>query len=188
MDVKHARDLTPPLRRAGAQNLGEILIRYPVQQVQVVDDARNLVEPIPSPIVAVQAFVTAAAAQRGVLAVRCIAPRGTYILGVAGGAAAATNWFVLGAQPTGLGADIVLTDANSARAGDLNNVNTIAIGDSPDALPVGSPGAPFTLDALSLVMHWFPEPFYVGVGRFFCVVTNVVATNNSLMAAWREVL
>ena len=186
-DHKHARDLTPPLRRAGAQNIGEVLFQTPVQQVQIVDDARNLIEPIPSPGVAVSAFVTAAAAQRPVLALHCLAPRGTYVLGFGHGTGQAVMWFTTAAIPSGLGAEAVPTDLTGARWGQLAGVNTIAAGDTPDvALPLAT--SPIQIDATVNGINYFLEPLYVTTGRFFLVMGNTVATNVTLQVAWREVL
>ncbi|MEE8509329.1 MAG: hypothetical protein V3T07_09715 [Myxococcota bacterium] len=184
-DFGHGRDLTPPLRQAGAQNIGEVRIATPVQQVQVIDDARNLIEPIPSPQVGVSRFVVAAGGQRAVMTLRCVAPRGTYMLAF-GSNQTIAQYFVSAAAPSGLGAFAVPTDLTGARFGDLGNVNEIAIGDTADTGNINN--TPFIDDGSEVFPHWVGEPLYVAAGRFVTMQGVVVDQNNTLVMHWREIL
>ncbi len=181
---KNIRPFHEPLRRAGVQQPGEILIADPMQQVILADDTRHLVRPLMAPQIGVSQFITAAAGLRAALEVHVIAPGGTWFYAYghneAGGVALFTGIATVG----GLGAPVIPTRLTASIFGEGTPQNTVAVGDTATAFP-----APLGWqDFFTAGQNWLtplPMPIWVAPGQFF-VLMNFTVANTAQLGLWYQ--
>ncbi len=183
---KNIRPLHEPLRRAGIQNPGEILIADPVQQVLLADDTRHLVRPLMAPQVMIGAFVTAAAGLRAAAEVHVIAQGGTWFYDLGHNATAGITIFSGVVTVGGLGAPVLPTRVNASVFGEGTPQNTVALGDTATAFPspLGwqdffSGGSPFHQRLNPAI--WLPP------GAFFVMMRVSLAAATTLSFTYQEI-
>lgn len=181
-DHKHIRPYTEPLRRAGAQNVGELPIRDPVQTVAIMDDFRRVVRPLETPVVFVHQFITAGVALRAAMQVHVLANGGTYFYAVQASDGDDMFWFVRDVELGGLGAEVVPSRATASVGGEGTPQNTVAVGDTVDLFPSPQGGL-----FLTGSVHELHPRVYVPRGLFFCAMRETTNSNTRLGVMYQEI-
>lgn len=183
-DHKQVRPYYEGLRRAGAQNPGEILIRDPVQMVQVVDRTDHLIRPLMTPQVIAQQFITAAAGLRAALQVHVLSGGGMWVHELWGILTGTITFFQSATSMAGLGAEAIPTAATSSIFGEGTPQNPIAVGDTATLFP--SP-LNVTSRVNAELRHPLEMPLWIAPGLFFVVMNTTLAQNGDLGVTYREI-